>query len=165
MIIPIDWLIIQGSYQLAFTLILIAGLSDGVDGYLARNYHWQTPSGALLDPLADKILLIGLFLVLGFKGLLPYWLIVLVISRDLIILAGAAMYQLVTRQLEIKPLFVSKINTATQIGLVALMAFHLAISPVSGWIIQMFIITVAVTTFVSGAIYVILWTSYAMKSG
>ena len=163
LIIPIIWLIWKNDYNLAFILIFIAGVSDGVDGFLARYYHWQTPSGAILDPIADKLLLVSLFIVFGLKELLPIWLVTLVIFRDLVIFMGAIAYHFVTHQLVMCPLIISKINTALQIVLVILVAIRQTGIHLPEWLLSAMIIWVAIFAFVSGIRYIILWTRYTLQ--
>ncbi len=163
LIIPIIWLIWKNDYNLAFILIFIAGVSDGVDGFLARYYNWQTPSGAILDPIADKLLLVSLFVVFGLKDLLPMWLVVLVIFRDLVIFLGAVAYHFVTHQLVMCPLIVSKINTALQIVLVILVAVQQTGIHLPEWLLSAMIILVAGFALVSGIRYIILWTRYTLQ--
>ncbi|MEE9304174.1 MAG: CDP-alcohol phosphatidyltransferase family protein [Thiotrichaceae bacterium] len=158
LIVPIIWAVWNGEYNLAFILILIAGVSDAVDGFLARYFSWQSKLGALLDPLADKILLISLFVVFSFKGFIPLWLMYIVVARDVIIFLGAIAYQLVTRKLEIRPLFISKINTALQIVLVLLVALILADIQVARGLLDVMIILVVLSTLISGISYIVLWT-------
>ena len=163
LIVPIIGYIWQNEYSIAFILIVIAGISDGVDGFLARYFHWQTPSGAILDPLADKLLLVSLFVVFGFKELLPVWLVVLVILRDVVIFSGAVAYHFVTHQLEMRPLMLSKISTALQIMLVILVALSLAYTNIPEWLFDVMIALVAVFTMISGIGYVVLWSRYTMQ--
>lgn len=163
LIIPIIGYIWQDEYSMAFFLILIAGISDGVDGFLARYFHWQTPSGAVLDPLADKLLLVSLFIVFGFKGLLPGWLVFLVILRDVVIFFGAVAYHFVTHQLEMRPLMLSKISTALQIVLVILVALSLAYDNIPLWLFDVMIALVAGFTMISGIGYVVLWSRYTLQ--
>lgn len=163
LIIPIIGAIWDNEYITAFFLILIAGISDGVDGFLARHYHWQTPTGAVLDPLADKLLLVSLFIVFGFKDLLPHWLVGLVIFRDVVILLGAIAYHFVTHKLEMRPLMLSKINTALQIVLVILVAVNLAYANIPTELFNVMIISVAAFTLISGISYVILWSRYTLR--
>lgn len=162
---PIVFLMWQGEFWHAFLLALIAGLSDGVDGFLARRYGWQSKLGAFLDPVADKLLLLATFLLLGLKGFLPWWLVLLVIFRDLLIVVGAMAYQHVTRDLQIKPLMVSKVNTTMQIMLVVFVLF-VAANPAMNmpeiWSISLIWLT-GLTTFVSGFAYVWQWSRYTIE--
>ncbi len=163
LVIPIIGAIWRDDYTTAFFLILIAGISDGVDGFLARYFHWQTATGAVLDPLADKLLLVSLFIVFGFKGLLPQWLVLLVILRDVVILLGAIAYHFITHNLEMRPLILSKVSTALQIVLVILVAVNLAYENIPLWIFDVMIMAVAGFALISGISYVILWSRYTMQ--
>lgn len=163
LIFPIASFLIQESWLNAFILILIAGLSDGVDGFLARTFSWQSKLGAVLDPLADKALMIVLFVILAQKGVISIWLAALVVSRDLIILVGAMAYQLLTRKLEMSPLFMSKLNTALQILFVLVIMYHLAFSAIPLQLLNLLQLIVAVTTIVSGIMYVVIWSGYAKQ--
>ena len=162
---PVGLLIVQGDYAWALALFLIAGLSDGVDGFLARRFDWRSELGAVLDPLADKSLMITAYLLLGLQGHLPWWIAALVVARDVVIIAGAVAYHRVTRRLEMQPSVVSKFNTVVQIALVLLVLVHLAIYPVDErWIWGLAVLMVA-TTFVSGAHYVWVWGHRAREEG
>jgi len=108
-------LLIQGQYAKALVCFVIAGVTDGLDGLLARILNQQTVVGAYLDPVADKALVISTFTTLAVVGVIPAWLAVVVISRDCIILGGILMLTLMSVSLEIKPSFVSKINTMLQL--------------------------------------------------
>ena len=108
-------LLIQGEYGKALICFIIAGVTDGLDGLLARILNQTTVVGAYLDPLADKALVISMFMTLAIVGVIPGWLAVVVISRDCIILGGVLVLTLMSINLEIKPSFVSKINTTLQL--------------------------------------------------
>ena len=108
-------LLIQGQYGKALVCFIIAGVTDGLDGLLARILNQITVVGAYLDPLADKALVISMFTTLAIVGVIPGWLAVVVISRDCIILGGILVMTLMSVDLEIKPSFVSKINTMLQL--------------------------------------------------
>lgn len=163
MIFPIAVFLIQESWLNAFILILIAGISDGIDGFLARRFNWQSKLGAVLDPLADKALTIVLFIMLAHKGVISIWLAALVVSRDLIILGGATAYHWLTKKLEMSPLFISKLNTALQILFVLVIMYHLAFSAIPLQLLNVFQLIVAVTTIVSGIMYVVIWSGYAKQ--
>jgi cardiolipin synthase len=109
------WAIIAGEMQLAFILFLIAGTSDAVDGFLAKRFDMATQLGAYLDPLADKVLIVSIYVALGFVGALPAWFLILVVSRDIMIVGAVILSWLVDRPVTIRPLMVSKFNTAAQI--------------------------------------------------
>ncbi|WP_068460802.1 CDP-alcohol phosphatidyltransferase family protein [Hyphomicrobium sulfonivorans] len=113
------WLLITDQTQIAFMLFIVAGVSDAVDGYLAKTFGWQTELGAYLDPLADKLLIVSIFLALGVDGKLPLWLVVAVVSRDILIIMAVMLSWVLSNPVRIKPLVVSKANTVAQIVLAA----------------------------------------------
>ena len=113
------WLMLDGRMQSAFLLFVIAGLSDGLDGYLAKKYGWQTELGAYLDPLADKALLVSIFVVLGLFAHLPVWLVIAVVSRDILIVGAILLSWMLARPVTMRPLLISKVNTVGQIVLAA----------------------------------------------
>lgn len=120
------WLIINDRHVEAFIFFLVAGISDGVDGFLAKRYGWQTELGAYLDPLADKLLLVSLFVALGIKGELPSWIVIAAVSRDILIVMGVLLAGLLGRPLRVRPYKISKLNTLAQIALVAITLADLA---------------------------------------
>ena len=117
LVIPIMVLLHRQEFGLVLVLFAVAGLSDGLDGYLARRFNWRSELGALLDPLGDKFLLVGVYLVFGWNGLLPLWLVGLVILRDVVIVSGAIAYRQVCHELTMEPTLISKANTLLQIML------------------------------------------------
>ena len=125
LVVPTAWFLWHGEIALALALMAVAGISDGVDGALARHYHWQSHLGSILDPLADKILVAATFIVFTFQGCIPFWLAVLTIGRDLIILIGGSLYRFTFGSFEIKPSLVSKANTAMQVITLILIMLYL----------------------------------------
>lgn len=117
MVPVIIWMIVTDNLFGAFVLFLAAGLSDAIDGFLARRFRWQTELGAYLDPIADKALLTSVYAALAFHGHIPAWLGILVVSRDLLIVGAVVLAWLLDRGMEIRPLLIGKINTGLQIGL------------------------------------------------
>lgn len=113
------WLVVTGQTQAAFFAFLVAGISDAIDGYLAKSFGWKTELGSYLDPLADKLLVVSIFLALGVDGALPVWLVVTVVSRDILIVIAIMLSWLLGNPVRIRPLTISKANTAAQIILVA----------------------------------------------
>ena len=113
------WLMLTNRIQAAFFLFVLAGLSDAVDGYLAKRFHWQTELGAYLDPLADKLLVACVFIAMGWLGELPSWLVIAVVSRDVLIIIAIMLSWVLGRPVRIKPLAVSKANTVAQLALAA----------------------------------------------
>lgn len=113
------WLMLAGEAQAAFFVFLVAGISDAVDGYLAKRFDWATELGAYLDPLADKLLIVCVFVALGVRAELPSWLVIAVVSRDVLIVAGIMLAWVLGHPVHIKPFVVSKLNTTAQITLAA----------------------------------------------
>jgi cardiolipin synthase len=159
------WLISAKCFDWAFGLFIVASLSDGLDGAIARLCNARTKLGAFLDPLADKALLVGTYGVLGYGGHLPSWLVIMVIFRDIIIIGGALVFHVLTGTLEMKPLLVSKINTFAQIGLAVASLAHLSGILVLDPYQYLMIWAVALTTVISGAVYVIKWSLLASNGG
>jgi cardiolipin synthase len=115
----IFWLLLSGQAKTAFFVFICAGLSDAIDGWLAKRYGWGTELGSYLDPLADKLLIVSIFIALGVRNELPLWLVIAVVSRDILIVAAVLLAWLLDQPVRIKPLAVSKANTAVQILLAA----------------------------------------------
>jgi len=113
------WLLVSGETKAAFFAFVIAGISDGVDGFLAKRFGWTTELGAYLDPLADKLLIVSIFLALGVLGALPSWLVIAVVSRDILIVIAIVLSWLLDQPVRIRPLAVSKANTLAQLMLAA----------------------------------------------
>ena len=115
----IFWLLLTGQNRIAFFVFVAAGISDAVDGYLAKRFNWSTELGSYLDPLADKLLLVSIFIALGVRNELPLWLVIAVVSRDILIVAAVLLAWLLDQRVRIRPLAVSKVNTLAQIVLAA----------------------------------------------
>ncbi len=113
----IIWLIVSGYTQAAFVAFLLAGISDAADGYIAKRYHMETELGAYLDPLADKSLIVCIFVTLGINGALPVWLVIAVVSRDVLIVTAVLLSWVMDNPVLIQPHIVSKANTVAQIVL------------------------------------------------
>lgn len=116
----IFWLLVSAKTQAAFFLFVLAGVSDAVDGWLAKRWNLQTELGAYLDPLADKLLIVSIYVALGVAEELPSWLVIAVVSRDILIVLGVMLAWVLGRPVHIKPLRVSKANTASQLLLAAI---------------------------------------------
>ena len=151
------WLIINSQVLAASWVFVFASISDALDGFIAKRFDLQTELGAYLDPIADKALLVSVFITLGQAGYLYSWLVLLVVFRDSLILVGAFLYHLIHQNLTIKPLLISKINTAAQFILVTLVLGLHGYSIVNSMIIELMVYVVAVTTLMSGAAYVGIW--------
>lgn len=167
LVAPTVYTLLNQDYKIALLLFTVAGVSDGVDGALARLFNWQTRLGAILDPIGDKLLLVSCYLALGWLGHLPVILVALVILRDVIIVAGAIVYHMLIEEVSIQPLMISKINTVLQITLVVFVIFagsELALSNlVSPSIIELLIWLVYATTVASGMVYIWYWGQRAMS--
>lgn len=163
LIVPIAYFQLNGMYAAALIVFAIAGLSDGIDGFLAKRYQWVSRLGSLLDPLADKCLLISITAILTFQSHIPFWLFLLILVRDIIIVTGATSYQIIFGKVPMEPNLSSKTNTLFQILMVLYVMLTLAFwpdkDPYSAWLF----FVVALTTIISGAEYVVHWTKYAMN--
>lgn len=155
------WAIVDSQMVLAFWLFVGAGISDAVDGFLARYLEAKSVLGAYLDPLADKALLMGIFITFGIEGYLPSWIVILVVFRDILIIGGAMLYHTLTQSLQMAPLFISKVNTATQIVLAGFVLALLALDVDYDLALMILIWLAALTTVLSGAVYVVRWTIQA----
>jgi cardiolipin synthase len=113
------WLLVSGQTQLAFFAFVLAGVSDAVDGFIAKRFGLSTELGAYLDPLADKLLIVSIFVALGVMGTLPSWLVIAVVSRDILIVLGVMLSWVLDQPVRIRPLIVSKANTLAQLVLAA----------------------------------------------
>jgi len=150
------WAITAGEMRIAFALFLAAGISDAVDGFLAKRFGMTTELGAYLDPLADKALLTSVYVTLGYEGHMASWLVILVVFRDVLIIGGAILYQTITGALKMRPLLVSKINTAAQIALAAVVLAQSGLGVDYG-IADLLVPVVAATTLASGGAYLVVW--------
>lgn len=154
------WCMLDGRMQTAFLLFLIAGISDALDGYLAKRFGWQTELGAYLDPLADKALLVSIYVVLGLFSHIPAWLVLAVVSRDILIVGAILLSWMMARPVPVRPLLVSKVNTAGQIILAAMvlgdLGFLLGLEP----LVSVVIWAVGGLTVVSAGAYLVNWLAY-----
>ena len=157
----IIWLILSNKIDIAFWLFLAAGISDAIDGFIAKNFDAETELGKFLDPLADKVLLVATYLALGYTGHLATWLVILVVFRDLIIVGGALLYETVTHSLEMTPIAISKVNTVAQILLATYVLGANGFVAEHPVVMDMLVATVALTTVLSGGAYIFMWTKLA----
>ena len=169
LVAPIAWLLWQMRYPEALVLMAIAGASDAVDGVLARRFGWGTKFGALVDPFADKVMVVAVFVVLTVQGPIPLWLAAVVVGRDAVILGGAAVYRLWFHEISMSPTLISKVNTAVQIIVLLLVLFglcsfgaasELALALADPWCLYL----VAALSVVSGVDYVITWSLKAWRN-
>ncbi|MET0532817.1 MAG: CDP-alcohol phosphatidyltransferase family protein [Steroidobacter sp.] len=164
LVVPVAWLLSEGEYQLTLWLFAFAGLTDGLDGFLAKRFGWTSELGKILDPLADKILLVSVFITLAALGIVPVWLAATAVLRDVTITAGAISYNALYGYPNGRPTFISKINTGCQI-----VYLLLAVAAKAGnWAPDIALIVlgalVFVTTVVSGIDYVVTYTRKAIEA-
>jgi len=159
----IVWLIIDGRFVLAFVIFVLAGVGDAVDGFIARTFDMRTQLGAYLDPIADKALLVSIYVSLAIAGELPGWLAVLVVSRDLLIVGAVILSWGVGRPIEIHPRLISKANTFAQIVLAAGVLADLAFPAVLTGFRDAMVIIVAVLTVASTVNYLLDWARHVAR--
>ena len=156
----IVWAITSGEMLFAFILFLAAGVSDGIDGFLAKRFGMQSELGSYLDPLADKALIVSIYIALGIVEALPRWFVILVVSRDIMIVSAVMLSWVMGQPVAIKPLTVSKVNTVAQIVLATLVLASLGLGFQADWLIGLGIAVVAALTLLSVAAYVREWVRH-----
>ena len=161
---PILLLIAGEQFGWALALFFVAGFSDGVDGYLAVRFDWQSRLGGLLDPAADKLLMTGMFVTLAWAEHIPGWLAAVVILRDVVIVAGALTYNFLFKPVEGEPTRISKLNTALQILFVLFVLSRAGFGWPEEITITLLGAAVLVTVVISGTDYVLSWTQRARAS-
>lgn len=165
LIVPILLLVLRDAYGWAFLLFVFAGFSDGLDGYLANRFGWRTRLGGLLDPVADKLLVAGMFITLAWVREIPAWLAAVVVGRDLVIFGGAVAYNFLIEPVKGEPTRISKLNTALEL----LFLLFVLSSAGFGWpdTITTTILgaAVLVTVVISGTDYVVTWSRRARAGG
>lgn len=150
-------MIVQGRMQTAFVLFLIAGISDAVDGAIARRFSMKSELGAYLDPLADKALIVSIYVTLGITGVIPSWLTILVVARDIMIVSAVMISWIMEKPVEIAPIIVSKLNTGAQIGFAALILGANGFGYNTGPAFEVAQLVVATLTVASMGAYLALW--------
>lgn len=163
LIAPFVYTLVTERFAAALALFTLAGMTDVLDGYLASRFNWRTWLGGVLDPLADKALLIAGFVALATAGLAPLWLLVLVLLRDVIIVGGALTYHFFIAPFQAAPTLLSKLNTLVQLGFVFITLVNSVFALYANGISQLLIWLVACTTIASGFHYVWIWTHKARK--
>lgn len=151
------WLLLNGQLQAAFLAFVVAGISDAIDGFLAKRFGWETELGAYLDPIADKLLIVCIFVALGVTARLPSWLVILVVSRDVLIVIAIVLSWLLNHPTPMKPLAVSKMNTVAQIVLAATVLAHEAFQLNLRGAVVVLIWLTAATTLASLVAYLRIW--------
>ena len=164
LVAPIVMTLLKHQYGFALLLIFIAGFSDGLDGFLAKQCSWRTRLGGILDPLADKLLMVAVFITLTYIGLAPMWLAAVVIGRDLIVISGAVTYNFLIGSVRPDPSLISKLNTGCQLLYMLLVIAEQAF----GWPLSIGILligaAVLLTSVVSGLDYVLRWSAKAFAT-
>jgi cardiolipin synthase len=157
-------MILQGRWQLAFLCFVVVGVSDAVDGFIAKRFDMRTELGAYIDPLADKALLVSIYVTLSAVGAIPVWLVILVVFRDLMIVTAIMLSWLLERPVEIKPLMVSKLNTGAQIVLAAMLLGSRAFGVDLHVTEDVAVVAVAALTTASAGAYLASWLSHMTAS-
>lgn len=164
LVVPLAWMIRETRYDEAVVVAAIAGLTDALDGFLAKRYCWQSWLGGVLDPIADKLMLVACFVTLGLVGAHPDWLTGLVVGRDVVIVAGAVAWHNLIGRIHAQPTRLSKLTTVVQIVYVLAQLLHL-----SHWLelpprlLEVLIVLTAILTAASGLQYVVVWSRKALR--
>jgi cardiolipin synthase len=164
LIAPLVLALLAGDFDLALALVVIAGLSDGIDGFLAKTFGWQSQLGSLLDPAADKLLVVSTILSLTYLGLMPAGLAAIVILRDVVIVSGALVYRWLAGHLSGEPTLISKLNTLSQLLFVVATIMQAAWqTPPTDWLVVLgaFVVFTSIT---SGLNYVLVWSGRARRT-
>jgi cardiolipin synthase (CMP-forming) len=151
------WLIVSERFGVACWVFVGAGASDALDGFIAKRFDCRTRLGALLDPVADKALLSSVYVALGIAELLPNWLVILVVFRDVTIIGGFVLLQTIAAPRKFDPLYISKLNTLVQIALVGYVLGRLGLGFADGRLTAILVVMTAVTTVLSGLSYLVRW--------
>jgi len=163
LIVPLVAALFAGSYNIALVLIVVAGFSDGLDGFLARTFDWRTRLGSLLDPAADKLLVVSAFFSLTALELVPLGLTLIVVLRDIVIVSGALVYQKLAGNLEGEPILISKLNTVCQLSFIVLTIMYAEWAvPDAAWLTVLGAMVVF-TSITSGLTYVLIWSGRARQ--
>jgi cardiolipin synthase len=154
------WAIATGNMYLAFVLFLAAAISDAVDGFLAKRFGMKTELGAYLDPLADKVLIVSIYVTLGITDVIPLWIVILVVSRDFMIVGAIILSWLMDRPVAIRPHMVSKLNTAAQIAFACLVLASHGYDFDPEPVLTLVMALVAVLTLLSVGFYLAEWVRH-----
>jgi cardiolipin synthase len=154
------WLIITHEMTAAFIVFLLAGVSDAADGFLAKRYGWNTELGAYLDPIADKALLVSIYVTFAITGVLPVWLVIAVVSRDILIVGAVVLSWMLSRPLNMQPLLISKVNTFAQIVLAGLVLAELGLGLGLHPVVHALIWVTGTLTILSAALYFWDWLKH-----
>jgi len=161
---PIVAALVTDRYVLALVLVAVAGFSDGLDGFLAKRFDWRSRLGGLLDPLADKLLLVSTFVTLTSMALVPVWLTAVVIIRDFVIVSGGLIYQAVVAPVHPEPSRASKLNTGAQIFFICAVIGNRGFGLPAAEVLIPSGAAVLVTATVSGLDYVVRWSGKVARA-
>lgn len=161
LVVPVVWALSTAQFEFALWLFLVAGVSDALDGILAKRFGWQSRLGAVLDPAADKALIVACFFTLGWLNMLPWWLVGTVFARDLIIVVWIALHHYLLENVEVVPSVLSKINTFAQIVCVLLVVYATG-GALHHAFIEMWTVITLLTTVFSGLQYLSVWSRRAV---
>ena len=164
LIAPFAAALMAKEYRFALVIFFLASATDAFDGFLARHYNWRTRLGAIVDPLADKALLITTYLMLAITGVLPAWLFWLVLGRDLLIVCGGLAFHYGVGRFEMQPSLPGKLNTLIQILVALAIIILLADLPMQPWVMDVGILLVAASAIFSGAHYIGVWSLRAWRA-
>lgn len=154
------WAIASSQLMVAFVLFAVAGLSDAIDGFLAKRFNMTTELGALLDPIADKALLVSIYVALGITGAIPRWIVILVVSRDFMIVGAMIVSWILDNPMPVKPLMASKLNTVAQVGFAGLVLASLGFGFHAWPYDALLMAAVTVLTLWSVILYFIAWVRH-----
>ena len=156
----IVWLMISGQSAAAFVVFILAGVSDAIDGFLARSFNLRSTLGSYLDPLADKALLVSIYISLAVLGEVPLWVAILVVSRDLFIVGAVVLSWMLDQPMEMHPLIISKLNTVVQIVLAGVVLGDLAFGAGLATLRMVLVYLVGILTIASAAVYLVDWVRH-----
>lgn len=164
LIAPFARALLVQEYRLALLIFAVASVTDGLDGFLARHFNWRSRFGAVADPLADKALLVTAYLVLTYTSVLPLWLFVLVLGRDILIVLGALVYHYCIGRFDMEPSVLGKLNTLVQVVVILGIIVILAGLPVQPMWLDAGIWLVAASAALSGGHYIMIWSARAWRA-
>ncbi len=166
LIVPVCYNIVQQHFLPALCFLILAGLSDGLDGYLARHFNWQTRLGSLLDPIADKLMVISCFTALAWVKAIPFWLFIIILLKDIIVVTGAIIYHFFIAPYEFSATILSKLNTFLQILFLVVVVTKMQFVGIPDILILSLMYAMLATTLGSMLDYVWVWSkkAYTHKS-
>lgn len=149
LLVPFMYTLLHGQYVATFYIFVIAGFSDGLDGWLARRFNWQSRLGGFMDPLSDKLFVSISYLTLGWLHQIPWWLVYIVLTRDVVIVCAVGLWQCLVGPVEFKPTFLSKTNTVLQGFVIFTALFQMAYFAIPVWLFNSLLIVITSTTCAS----------------